>query len=70
AARTRALKASITRQLQPLAETVEAAVLRSDQQMTEIRARLDALGAPKVRALKVAGSAGPAGKPRPTRRTS
>ena len=49
AARNRALKASVTRQLQPLAASVEEAVERSDQQLAEIRARLDALGAPKVR---------------------
>ena len=50
AARTRALKASVTRQLQPVVATVEAALDRSDQQLAEIRARLDAMGAPKVRA--------------------
>ena len=54
AARTRALKASVTRQLQPLAAAVEAAMERSDQQLTEIRARLDAMGAPKVRGATVA----------------
>ena len=71
AARTRALKASVTKQLQPLAAHVEAAVQRSDRQMAEIRARLDALGAPKVRTLKVAASgSGGAAKPRPARRTS
>jgi hypothetical protein len=43
AARTRALKASLTKQLQPLAAKVDAAVGRSDQQLAEIRARLDAL---------------------------
>jgi hypothetical protein len=71
AARTRALKASVTKQLQPLAATVEAALERSDRQMAEIRARLDAMGAPKVRTLKVAAS-GPAtgAKARPARRTS
>ena len=52
AARTRALKASVTRQLQPLAAAVEAAMDRSDQQLAEIRARLDAMGAPKVAAAK------------------
>ena len=52
AVRNRALKASITRQLQPLAAAVEAAVQHSDEQMSEIRARLDALGAPKVRATR------------------
>jgi hypothetical protein len=71
AARTRALKASVTKQLQPLAATVEAALVRSDRQMAEIRARLDALGAPKVRTLKVAASGPVTGaKPRPARRTS
>ena len=69
AARTRAHKAAVTRQVQPLAETVEAALERSDRQMSEIRARLDALGAPKVRTLKVAAS-GPSSKPRATRRPS
>ncbi|MGH9265104.1 MAG: hypothetical protein ACRD1D_10480 [Acidimicrobiales bacterium] len=58
AARTRALKASITKQLQPLAATVEAAVARSDRQMAEIRARLDALGAPKVRPASTAAPKG------------
>ena len=53
AARTRALKASVTRQLQPLAAAVEAAMDRSDQQLAEIRARLDAMGAPKVRGATV-----------------
>lgn len=57
AARTRALKASVTRQLQPLAAVVEAALDRSDQQLAEIRARLDALGAPKVRAPRAAKAA-------------
>jgi hypothetical protein len=57
AARTRALKASVTRQLQPLAAAVEAAMDRSDQQLAEIRARLDALGAPKVRGKTVAARA-------------
>ena len=57
AARTRALKASVTRQIQPLAAAVDAAMDRSDQQLTEIRARLDALGAPKVRATAVASKA-------------
>jgi hypothetical protein len=52
AVRNRALKASITRQLQPLAAAVEAAVQHSDEQMSEIRARLDALGAPKARATR------------------
>ena len=54
AARTRALKASVTRQLQPLAATVEAAMERSDRQLDEIRARLDAMGAPKGRGATVA----------------
>ncbi len=54
AARTRALKASLTRQIQPLAAVVEEAMDRSDRQLTEIRARLDALGAPTVRGTKVA----------------
>lgn len=62
AARTRALKASVTRQLQPLAATVEAAMERSDRQLAEIRARLDALGAPKVRAPRKSPAA-PAKKP-------
>jgi hypothetical protein len=53
-ARTRALKASVTRQIQPLAAAVEEAMDRSDQQLAEIRARLDALGAPTVRGTKVA----------------
>lgn len=57
AARTRALKASVTRQLQPLAAAVEAAMDRSDQQLTQIRARLDAMGAPKARATTVARTA-------------
>ena len=57
AARNRALKASVTRQLQPLAAAVEAAMDRSDQQLAEIRARLDALGAPKVRAPRAAKKA-------------
>jgi hypothetical protein len=57
AARNRALKASVTRQLQPLAAAVEAAMDRSDQQLAEIRARLDALGAPTVRAPKAAKKA-------------
>jgi len=48
-ARTRALKASVTRQLQPMAAAMEEAMDRSDRQMSEIRARLDALAAPKVR---------------------
>ena len=54
AARTKALKASVTRQIQPLAATVEAAVERSDRQLAEIHARLDALGAPKVRPARAA----------------
>nr|MDQ3642679.1 hypothetical protein [Actinomycetota bacterium] len=48
AARTKALKASLTRQLQPLTAAVQAAVERSDLQMAEIHARLDALTPPKV----------------------
>lgn len=48
AARARALKASLTRQLQPLTAAVQSAVERSDQQMAEIHARLDALTPPKV----------------------
>jgi hypothetical protein len=52
AARSRALKASVTKQLQPLAAAVQAAVARSDRQLAEIHARLDALGAPKVRPVK------------------
>lgn len=63
AARTRALKASVTRQLQPLAAVVEAALDRSDQQLAEIRARLDALGAPKVRAPRAAKAAPAAARP-------
>lgn len=54
AARTRALKASVTRQIQPLAAAVEQAMDRSDRQLSEIRARLDAMGAPTVRGAKVA----------------
>lgn len=53
AARTRAVKASVTRQIQPLAAAVEEAMDRSDRQLTEIRARLDAMGAPTVRGTKV-----------------
>jgi hypothetical protein len=64
AARTRALKASVTRQLQPLAAAVEAAVERSDRQLSEIRARLDAMGAPKVRAGKRPAPKPPASRPR------
>jgi hypothetical protein len=63
AARRRALKASITRQLQPLTEAVE----RSDQQLAEIRARLDALLAPPKAAPKrpaKAPAATPAKAPR------
>jgi hypothetical protein len=63
AARTRALKASVTRQLQPLAAVVEAALDRSDQQLAEIRARLDALDAPKVRAPRAAKAAPAAARP-------
>jgi hypothetical protein len=48
AARTKALKAAVARQVQPLAAAVEAAVERSDQQLAEIRARLDALSAAKA----------------------
>jgi hypothetical protein len=66
AARARALKASMTKQLQPLAATVEAALDRSERQLAEIRARLDAMGAPKVRTLKVAGGT----KTPPARRSS
>jgi hypothetical protein len=66
AARTRALKASVSRQLQPLAAAVEAAVERSDSQVAEIRARLDALGAPKVRAPRKA----PAAKSAPARKAA
>lgn len=60
AARTRALKASVSRQIAPLAAAVEAALARSDHQISEIRARLDALGAPKVRRVK----AGPSTRPK------
>jgi hypothetical protein len=60
AARTRALKASMTKQLQPLAARIDAAVERSDQQMAEIRERLDGLG--------LVG--GPAPKPKTRRRPS
>ena len=56
-ARTRALKASVTRQIQPLAAAVEAAMDRSEQQLAEIRARLDAMGAPKVRSPRAAKKA-------------
>src|SRR5215212_4650244 len=59
AARTRALKASVTRQLQPLAAAVEAAMDRSDQQLAEIRARLDAMGAPAARRAAKTGTAAP-----------
>lgn len=59
AARTRALKASVNRQIAPLAAEVEAAVARSDLQLSEIRARLDALGAPKVRRVKAGPSTHP-----------
>ena len=69
AARTRAIKATITRQLQPLTAAVEAVVERSDQQLAEIRARLDALGAPKVPAATRA-AASPAVKAGPKRRTT
>jgi hypothetical protein len=68
AARTRALKASVTRQLQPLAAVVEAALDRSDQQLAEIRARLDAMGAPKVRAAKKAPAAARPVKKAPAKR--
>lgn len=68
AARTRALKASVTRQLQPLAASVEAALERNDRQLGEIRARLDALGAPRVRPIKRAKS-GTTAKPA-TKRTA
>ena len=60
AARTRALKASVSRQIAPLAAAVEAALASSDHQISEIRARLDALGAPKVRRVK----AGPSTRPK------
>lgn len=56
AARTKALKASVTRQVQPLATAVEAAMARSDRQLAEIHARLDALGAPKVRPARAAAA--------------
>jgi hypothetical protein len=65
AARTRAMKAAITRQLQPLAATVEAAVERSDRQLAEIRARLDALGAPKVRVPRTPSAKPGAGRRAP-----
>lgn len=45
AARTRALKAAVTKQIQPLAARLDEAVDRSDRQLAEIRARLDALAA-------------------------
>ena len=54
AARSKAMKASVTRQLQPLTAAVEAAVERSDQQLAEIHARLDALAPPKGPATKSA----------------
>lgn len=69
-ARTRALKASVTRQLQPLAAAVEAAMGRSDQQLAEISARLDALGAPKVRAAKKAPAAAPRAAKTPAKRAA
>ena len=65
AARTRALKASVTRQLQPMAAAMEEAMDRSDRQMGEIRARLDALAAPKVRGTTVAPRAAKAGTAAP-----
>jgi DNA polymerase III gamma/tau subunit len=68
AVRNRALKASITRQLQPLAAAVEAAVQHSDEQMGEIRARLDALGAPKVRVTKSKPKAKAAPAPAPAKK--
>jgi hypothetical protein len=62
AARTKAMKASVTRQLQPLTAAVEAAVERSDQQMAEIHARLDALTPPKVPTPKSAARKKPAAR--------
>jgi hypothetical protein len=62
AARTRALKASLTRQVQPLAAKLDAAIERSDEQLAEIRRRLEAL-AP-------AGAPGPSPKPKTRRRPS
>ncbi len=63
AARSRALRASVTKQLAPLAIALEAAVERSDRQMAEIVARLDAMGAP-------AKAAPPVAKARPKARTT
>lgn len=65
AARTKAMKASVTRQLQPLTAAVEAAVERSDQQLAEIHARLDALTPPKAPATKSAARKKPAPRRRP-----
>ena len=81
AARSRALRASVTKQLQPLAAALETAVERSDRQMAEIRARLDALAGPAAGAAAKRRPATPASassaraakakvgpKPRATRR--
>jgi hypothetical protein len=60
AARTRALKASMTKQLQPLTVRLDAAIERSDQQLADIRERLDTL----------APAGGPSPKPKTRRRPS
>ena len=59
AARTRALKATLTRQIQPLAARLEEAIERSDRQLADIGARLDAL---------TVASGGAAAKPKTRRR--
>jgi hypothetical protein len=64
AARTKAIKAALSKQIQPLAARVDAAVERSDEQLAEIRARLDTLAAPP------GPLAGPAAKPKTRRRPS
>ncbi len=66
AARTKALKASVSRQLQPLTAAVEEAVDRSDRQLAEIHARLDAMGAPKLPAART--PAAPAKRAAPAER--
>ena len=48
AARDRALRASVTKQVQPLTVALVAAIERSDAQMVEFRARLDAPAKPTV----------------------
>jgi hypothetical protein len=52
----------LTRQVQPLAAKLDAAIERSDEQLAEIRRRLEAL-AP-------AGAPGPSLKPKTRRRPS